>query len=250
MPTEEDVFELYRSLRLWRNPICAACKNDSPGLCGPIGIWQVGERFTSDPYRIAFVGKTARGSFEPADPAHRSASAEAEFVDATDAADDLIGYSWAYWSYTAAIIERLFGSVDSGWERIGFTNLVKCNNSPSLDRTTATMAENCLNKLQVVWHELRLLAPRNVIFYTGTWYDNYIDNYCRDFETRDRTDGSHRVANGRKHIWWWERDCFEDGVLKCRILRTSHPQLQKKEPFVERLAAWVLADPRIPARTE
>ena len=43
------------------------------------------------------------------------------------------------------------------------------------DYTTATMIENCLNKLLVFWNELEIHKPRHTIFFTHYYYDDYFN---------------------------------------------------------------------------
>jgi hypothetical protein len=208
-----------------------------PSLFGPIGIWQVGRSYFDDPHRLVFVGKNARGSLR--DDVESELS-QRGFIDGTTAADQMIGEKWgAYWNYTAEIITRVFGSLSLGWERIAFTNLMKCNNSMSMDTTNGAMKENCLKKLGVAWKELDILEPRNIVMFTGDRYDSFIDQWSSRFEWHDKSRRDNKVPNGNKTILWWERDCFDGKGRRFRLLRTSHPERQKKEPFVERIARWV-----------
>src|SRR5208283_2377215 len=139
--SEKAVFDLYRSLKLWANPICTQCREAArPDLSGPVGIWQVGTAFADDPYRLVFVGKNARGSIRDN---VQEELVNSGFIDATGEADKWIREKWAaYWHYTAAVIEQLYGSLQAGWERIAFTNLVKCNNSMDVDTTSTETKSN------------------------------------------------------------------------------------------------------------
>src|SRR6516162_1935527 len=103
--SEQCIFDLYRSLELWTNPICTQCRSSvQPSLFGPIGIWQVGRSYFDDPHRLVFVGKNARGSLR--DDVESELS-QRGFIDGTTAADQMIGEKWgAYWNYTAEIITR------------------------------------------------------------------------------------------------------------------------------------------------
>jgi hypothetical protein len=118
--SEKRIWDLYSQLNLWTNPVCAKCKSTTGKLSGPISIWQVGEDYESDAYRLGFIGKTARGGHE-----EEEQLAERGFIDWTSWTNDAIrDKGWHHWSYTRAIIESLFGSVENGWRRVAFTNLV------------------------------------------------------------------------------------------------------------------------------
>lgn len=210
------------------------------GLSGPIAIWQVGRKFTSDPYRLMLIGKTARGTIRAPDEIELELSRNG-YIDGTHEADEWIRtYRTAYWRYTSALIERLFSSIDDGWDRVAFTNLVKCNDSMTIDTTSTQIAENCIRGLRVTWRELELLQPFNVILFTNHHYDDYIHDYTSHFHTTDFTDRAHRVPNGAKQILWWHRECVsKSSGWRFRLLRTSHPERQRKDCFVDRLAKWV-----------
>jgi|ERR1700730_4459324 hypothetical protein len=234
---ERRIFD--RSISLWTNPICEACKKaTNQELDGPVSIWQVGQEYDNDRYRLMFVGKNARGAI------HNNASdqlAEQGIIDGTGEADEWIGQKWsAYWYYTAAIIEHLFGSLETGWERVAFTNLVKCNNSMNIDTTNNETATYCLDKLGVTWKEFEILQPLNIILLTGRNYDDFIDRYTKRFECHEKHDRNYQVVNGNKKMLWWERHCVDQkNGRNFRLLRTSHPERQKKLSFVQQLAQWV-----------
>jgi len=191
----------------------------------------VGASYACDSHRIVFIGKTARGWNSPDELAQQG------FIDGTGMADQLIhGRSWPYWSYTNSILETVFGSLHSGWERIAFTNLVKCNNSDGADTTPRTCAAHCLDDLGVVWKELEILKPKNIIMYTGDHYDDFIERYSLGYEYQDKTRRDHRIPNGKKMMLWWERHCVDRDGRRFRILRTAHPERQQKESFVCQIA--------------
>jgi len=237
--SEETIFDLYKSLALWKNRDCNDCRSRTEGLSGPVSIWQVGEDFKNDPYRLVFIGKTARGTVREPDEVKPELNRDG-YIDATREADNWIREERAaYWNYTAAILQRLFGALDVGWRRIAFTNLVKCNASMGADTTPAAISENCIDKLGVVWHELEVLQPRHVILYTGHDYDEHLARYTAGLDVSDVTDRQHFVKNGAKKMLWWERQYLSKGKLCFRLLRTSHPERQYKEGFVNNLVRWV-----------
>jgi hypothetical protein len=78
--------------------------------------------------------------------------------------------------------------------------------------------------------------------YTGQYYDNFIEGYIRRFKGYDITGRNHNIPNGRKAILWWDRQCVDQDGREFRILRTSHPERQRKEPFVEQIARWITSE--------
>lgn len=243
---EQAVLELYREMNLGRNPTCQLCKDGVRKLghrdfYGPISLWQVGRSFQEDSYRIVLVGKTARGD------AHGDAEEDLAangYINVTTVADDWIRRPFsAYWGYVAEFCRRLYDSdsVDEGWDRIAFTNLVKCNVSMTVDRTPPIMAENCMSNLRVIWKELELIRPRHVIFITGPSYDDHVSRFPLGLRVEEITQRDHRIRNGGKWMRWWERECYDGDALVCRVLRTSHPERQRKDGFVGKLVDWVRA---------
>jgi len=238
--SETPIFELYESLKLWSNPICMKCRSSAKtDLCGPVGIWQLGDDFFNDPNRLVFIGKTARGDL------HNEAEQQLKsrgFIDGTEKADLWIEEKWsAYWHYTAAIIEKLYGSIEIGWKKIAFTNLVKCNNSMDIDNTTHETSNYCLNELGVVWKELKIIKPKNIVIFSHDQYDRYIETFLSNFHHVEIEDKgkNFRIEVGKKQILWWEQECMDEEGWKFRILRTSHPERKKKDIFVEKIANWV-----------
>lgn len=237
---EEKIFNMYKSLNLWTNPICVKCRKAAISeLSGPVGIWQLGRDFGNDPYKLVFIGKNARGTIYDKSTALDQLM-RFGFIDGTDKADVWIkDKGWAYWRYTAGIIEEVFGSIPIGWEKVAFTNLVKCNNSLTLDNTTLETATSCLDNLKVTWNELEIIKPKNIIIFSDNSYDDFIERYTSKFRLFDVTDKKFRIDVGRKTILWWERHCIDDNGRKFRVLRTSHPERKKKVDFINKLAEWV-----------
>jgi hypothetical protein len=121
-------------LRLLRCEACLRCDAD---LKNPLLPWLVGEKFPQTPEQVVFVGKPHRGT-----PGTILPSGIIDPREQVEGEDPLWNYSWAYWSYTRAIAERLYGS--EAFESIALTNMVKCTNTHDADATTWTMAQSCL----------------------------------------------------------------------------------------------------------
>jgi len=240
---EQTIFDLYKGLGLWKNATCekckVACERQGLRLSGPISIWQVGRNYHSDERRLVFVGKTARGQVRPPEEAAREIIANG-FVDGTSDADDLFANTaWPYWAYVAQCLARLYGSAEEGWDRIAYTNMVKCNTSDTVDNLPDALKKNCIDDLSVIWRELEILRPRNVIFFTHTSYDNHLQRHTAGLEVRDVTSRSCYIPNGKKRMLWWEREYYSGKGVHFRVLRTSHPERQQKEGFVTNLVSWV-----------
>ncbi len=148
---------------------------------------------------------------------------------------------WPYWNYTKEIAKRLYGSAEEGWKRIAFSNIIKCNNSDSVDTATYEMKKYCIVELGVIWKEIEILQPKNVVFYTHWHYDDFIDKFIVGDQYKDITDRNHKIPNGLKEISWWHREFYKDEKLIMRMLRTSHPERQQKEGFVSKIVEWIKA---------
>ncbi len=59
------VFEMYKNINLGNNETCQRCKDFHKGinseLYTPASLWNVGDKFETDQYKVMFVGKPARG---------------------------------------------------------------------------------------------------------------------------------------------------------------------------------------------
>lgn len=212
---ERQVFELYENLNIGKSSACAECKKQNADLTMPVSIWQVGDAYYESSYKVLFVGKAARGT---------TGTKCGSFLDATETADKLYhSVGWAYWSYTKAIAEALYP--ENAWEKIAFTNMVKCNNSETVDTATSSMKEHCIPILK---EEIKLLQPKNIIFYTNSSYDNQIEKLFDKI-----TDSvSQEVAIGKKRMNVWRFKGVIEGC-RCRVIRIGHPERMKKMDYVK-----------------
>lgn len=234
----ERIFALYKELDLGKNASCLQCREKCQGkdaISMPISPWQIGPKYHEDPYRLLFVGKTARGEVGIETPGG--------YLDARPEGQRCFDEykRWPYWGYTSELLARLFGNPNEGWERIAFTNLIKCNASSKQDCTTQQMKENCLKNLGVAWREIQILAPRQIIFYTGWTYDDYIVEWSKTIGNRivDRSGRDHIEPNGKRSIPWWHREIYADDKLVLRFLRTGHPERKNKEDYLNSLLNWI-----------
>jgi hypothetical protein len=108
-----------------------------------------------------------------------------------------------------------------------------------MDTTSWNTKAKCMDELRVTWRELEILEPRNVICYSGSGYDEFIDRYTSSFDHVDITDKHHSFLVGKKQMLWWERHCLDRNGRKFRFLRTSHPERKNKPEFVDPLVRWL-----------
>ena len=127
----------------------------------------VGKCFAAQSCRVLFVGKVARGKMEGSDD---YGSFQVGFVSARSLWNSR---KWAFWSYTQAIAQQLFPgeTLEGCRERIAMTNLVRCNHSPTTDKTSDSMKRHCVLELQVFSREVKILRPTHIVLYTGNSYD-------------------------------------------------------------------------------
>ena len=233
--TEQEVFNLYRKLNLKHNDICvsciAGCANNGIRLSNPASIWQVGTNYHKAKIRLLFVGKIARRGN------NLGKLVSNNFIDATEKANELYyDESWAYWSYTKAIASRIFK--DNPWENIAFTNCIKCDDSSTQDNSNAIQKENCLKNLGVLWKEIEILKPHNIVFYTHWDFDYYIEEFRPLKNFTDKTDKNFTVNIGQKTMPWWERTYYNENDT-VKILRVGHPERKKKVDFVDKITNWI-----------
>src|SRR5690606_23298564 len=152
-------------LRLLR---CDACISCDANIKHPLLPWLLGQKFTETPERLVSVGKPHRGA-----PGTPLASGLLDATEEVEGEESLRHSSWAYWSYTRAIAERLYGK--NAFDSIALTNLIKCTSTHGADATTWAMAQNCLMNLGVVWREFTEIEPRTAVFYTYCLYRELLE---------------------------------------------------------------------------
>lgn len=202
----------------------------------PVSLWHVGNEFGQTANRVVFVGKTAVNGQE--------LTIRNGVRDASERGRDLFASDFSgYWTYTKEIASSWLGiGPMPAIEYVAVTNMVKCNASDGAirkDQTLDHMRETCADRLGIVWAELEILKPRRVVFMTGENYDEQIGRYLADFELKEVTTRSHRIAIGQKQMLWWHRRFGRSSQETCDILRIGHPERLKKEKYVELVAAWL-----------
>jgi hypothetical protein len=228
------MIQCLKNMGAGSNALCLACRSENPDISNALGPW-----FTSDRSKngdcIAFVGKIARGEDIGELISERLEDVEpfgTNFIKESN---------WAYWAYTRDIMERVFGSLDSAMLSTSFTNLIKCNNSTTLDTSTQSQKNYCIRENEFVLKELEIVSPKAVVFFVGTDYDEYIRLIRPKNAVRYEDEADIRIAIGAKQLPWWSRKYFAaDGSLITRFLRIGHPERMKKEPYVDEVAQWIV----------
>lgn len=227
---------LFDSLDLVKNKHCKNC-DVGEQFKRPLLPWYIGSRFSETSERIVFVGKTHRDDLS-------ARSRHDRYQDRSGEVEGDHGYwngSWAFWSYTKAIIERVYGESVDSLQRVAITNLVKCASTANVDRTTPGMIDECVRNIGVIWRELAKLEARNIVFYTYHLYPSSLENPPISNQCLN-VNGSNidtMVDCGAKQIGFWERECLTEWHPNVRILVTSHPGTKKKDDFVDRIAGWI-----------
>jgi len=230
--------KMYKRIKLRTNPVCKKCK---PLNKNPVSIWQVGKKFNRDKYKLLFVGKTGRGDWG------RTNKSGYVYLNMSDIRERFLTYSNPYWSYTREIVTRIYGSPEEGWNRIAFTNIIKCTDTDTVDTTENSVKDNCILKLGVIQKEIEILKPKNVIFYTGSYYDDQIDglidNLKNSFKGENVVTLSKRNlragSNGNRLKLYQKELLNRKGNRIMRFLITSHPERQTEERFVSNITRWI-----------
>jgi hypothetical protein len=250
------LFNLYTAIGFDHSKICKDCsniyygnpKNNLPTaeeFSKPLSIWFVGPNFSNDKYKVMFVGKDARGV--PGEPNKDG------IIDCRERGIEFFtlgkvsGKYSAYWANTRDIIMGIYNvSNTDAWKYTAFSNMLKCN-SGDKDNLPESIKDNCIIHNQVIWKEIEILKPKNVIFYTHTYYDKYIDCYRKsvlDTGTvsfiEDNTAKDFQIAIGNRQMPWWSM-VFSDKESKpiMRLLRIGHPQCKKKDAFIREVSNWI-----------
>lgn len=223
--SKEIFVPVFDEMRLAENEFCQRC---NAAYKSPLLPWIVGAGYRNSKYRLMIVGKPHRGDAVPVSGHERHAFCMDYCLD------KLIGYNFAYWSYSREIAQQLYGP--TGIEQLALTNVVKCTNTEGSDQTTKEMLDNCIRDNGVIWREIQELEPLNIVFYTYNLCVGNLEHlpFQKELLEEDRK----RVACGKKRMPWWERTVKADwGIVK--ILVTRHPQFTSKNDYVKSVVDWV-----------
>ena len=224
---------LYENeLKIPHNDICKSC---DAKVKHPLLPWVVGSKYFSTKEKILFVGKPHRGI-----PGEKLASS---IIDPQKMFESkLKDKSWAYWSYTKKILSKIYSKNE--WDYCAFTNIIKCTNvdsskDKSIDTTSRTMAEFCIEKLGVIHKEIEILKPNHIVFYTKNLYPEYIEELPFGKDVKEITSKSNKVKCGKKDLAWWERTVSTKWNNKVKIIVIGHPERMKKDDYVSLVVNWV-----------
>lgn len=220
--TKQIFVPIFDSLKLGKNENCLRC---NAAYKTPLLPWIVGGGYESSKYRLMIVGKPHRG---PADPVSNHAFCMDKHLDW------LLNSPWAYWSYSKNIAQVLYG--EDGLNQIVLTNVVKCTNTESEDKTTCEMMDCCVCQNAVIWREVATLKPLNIVFYTYNLFSEYLKEL--PFQLKLLKEECKDVQCGEKTLHWWERVVLAEwGAVK--VLVTGHPERMCKKDYVKLIADWV-----------
>jgi hypothetical protein len=116
------------------------------------------------------------------------------------------------------------------------------------DQSTPAMKKNCLDTLAVFWEELEILRPKNVIFFTGWDYDEYLQNPRIGVDgitiKTKHSQNSKLRARALADLLWWDQEFYKGEDLVMRTLRTYHPGYMRFKSWAERdvvrrIAGWI-----------
>jgi len=226
--------EFEDKLKLPNNPVCQRC---DAKIKHPLLPWIVGSKYWDTKERLLFVGKPHRGKAGTLLPS-------GIFDSTRPHLDWLMNCPWAYWSYTKEIAIRLFGE-DNPWDFVSFTNIVKCTNVPAdgksyfTDKTSYLMAKSCIKDLGVIFHEIELIKPKNIIFYTYSIFKEMLEELPFITSEKEITKKDYRVKCGNKTLPWWERSVTTNWENNVRVLVTGHPQFMNRKDYIALLTKWV-----------
>lgn len=228
---ESRLLSLYDEIGLGSCGICLECRKMNPGIYPrAVGCWFVGNEFFEQKKRVLFIGKTARGV--PGANLEENQNDKGFLNEFRYSRKNLWDKPWPYWSYTSEICRRPFGG--AGMEAAAFTNMVKCNGSDTVDRTTDDMKECCIRKLKAAKREIEVIAPTHIVLYTGRDYDGWLDGLFDSLTiTRDG-----QTDIGRKKMVWAEFDALSAGRM-IKVLRIGHPERMKKDDYVSAVVDWI-----------
>lgn len=116
------------------------------------------------------------------------------------------------------------------------TNIVKCTNTEGLDATTREMMEACVRENGVIWCEISILKPQNILFYTYKLFPEYLQ--AIPFQKELLEEKHEFVKCGAKFMAWWERIVMTEWG-RVKLLVTYHPERMCKAEYVKLITDWV-----------
>lgn len=241
----DKVCKMYEQIGLGKNDICKKCK---PLNNTPVSIRIVGNKFAEDEYKVLFVGKTVWSNWSKGEDSDINKSKKYKYIDASKDSwppkEKFLEKGKPFWRYTREIASKLYGgSPEKAVERIAVTNIIKCADSnKSQDTTRRSVKENCIIELGVIRNEIKILKPKHIVFYTCTKYDDFIERlkFGGKQEMGEKLKFPRLYRKGQCPLHLWQINHYDrNGHISMKWLRTSHPQGQKIERFVDIVVSWI-----------
>lgn len=236
---EKELLEMYDEMFIEDCDVCRRCREitdsnngSNQKLSRPVSVWFVGNKFHTHNIRILFVGKNARGFFSDSGDKNER-GVDRGFNNAFSSRYNLSKKGWAYWNYFRSISRQIYR--DDDVENIAITNMVKCNNSASVDTTSDYMKKCCIKELRIIHKEIEIIKPTHIVFATGKDYDGYIE-FVFDSIEKVICDGTKQIG---KYTSPWKEGVGKIDNDTIRFLRTCHPERKKKEDYVTAVVSWV-----------
>ena len=228
----DQVIEIFEDkLNIPNNAICIGCDSSYKQ---PLLPWQIGSNFFTPEGGIFIAGKPHRGV--PGDVL------DSGIIDGREVGKHLFfNESWPYWSYTKEALNAIYHSPENSWEHIAFSNIVKCTNTDSTDKTTWDCAKKCITENKVIFEEIELLKPRKVVFFTWSMHRNLLTEipFAIEKTIENITDSNFQKKCGAKQLGWWDRSFVATWGEKIDLLVVGHPERMKKNEYVEILSEWL-----------
>lgn len=236
---------LFNEMKIGNNSECMNCKTTEKNLQNPIHTWLIGDEFEQSSLRILIVTKTAINDDSWTEKYNINKEILCGLSDLNETAIWLLKYKRR--SPTLRRISKIAKAIhndpDNCYNRIAWTNLIKCNSGTTQDTTSDAMADSCLNIQGFIWKEIELLRPTHILFLTGTKYDSYIGNEFKNkMDKYIYSSEKYGIMDHKMNVWEFtvknkiNGDCF-----KC--VRTWHPQNRKKGMtdyfYVQSLVDWI-----------
>lgn len=233
---KDDIINKLLNDKIGLNDICKGCKQQNNMFTTPLTPYLISNKSIDPENRIMFIGKVARGE-------DVGFKIEDNLEDVTEFGEQsLRNSSWAFYSYTKEIVETYYGDFERALPHISFSNMVKCNNETMNDTTPYDAKICCIEKNRFIWKEVEIIEPKRLIFYTHSYYDNFINDYRPQnyHRHKDITDINFSVPIGAKVSLYWHREFYDkSGNIICKFLRVSHPMMQRRRDFIDCVLNWL-----------
>lgn len=233
---KSDLSERYRSklyeqksMNIFNNEICNTCRKENLDkkrhMGYPVPLNYIGENFSSDEYKILFIGKESYGGNEihkgeilkDYDPFNYKRTRDLYFnLDEDD------NYS-PFWGWVCEITERVLRKGEDSFDHIAWSNLMKCKISNiDLDSSPCLLVgkrdKYCIQDAKWVFKEIKEIKPKNIVVFSGVDKDFRLAKlFLRNEDFINELDKSNKLTD-RKLFFSHLRNGDQ------RIIITNHPQ--------------------------